>query len=105
MKTDRRDDRVRHDQLALALAVPEGPIATVEPPTSATREAPPGPVDAFLEGLTGEQLAAVTHGVGPLVMGAGGGSGKTLMITRQTAHLTTTRRAMADVLLAATSTC
>ena len=104
MKTDRRDDRARHDQLALALAVPEGPIATVEPPTSATREAPPGPVDAILEGLTGEQLAAVTHGEGPLLIVAGAGTGKTAVITRRIAHLITTRRARPEEILALTFT-
>src|SRR5437660_3307676 len=104
MKTDRRDDRARHDQLALALAVPEGPIATVEPPTSATREAPPGPADAILEGLTEEQLAAVTHGEGPLLIVAGAGTGKTAVITRRIAHLITTRRARPEEILALTFT-
>ena len=109
MKTDRREDRVRHDQLVLALAVPEGPIATAEPPIAPTREgpareAPPGPADAILEGLTGEQLAAVTHGEGPLLIVAGAGTGKTAVITRRIAHLITTRRARPEEILALTFT-
>src|SRR5437879_5006487 len=109
MKTDRREDRVRHDQLVLALAVPEGHIATAEPPTSPAgeapaREAPPGPADAILEGLTEEQLAAVTHGEGPLLIVAGAGTGKTAVITRRIAHLITTRRARPEEILALTFT-
>src|SRR5438105_14242725 len=102
MKTDRREDRVRHDQLVLALAVPEGPIATAEPLTAPTREAPPGPADAILEGLTGEQLAAVTHGEGPLLIVAGAGTGKTAVITRPIADLTPAPRARPEALAAPT---
>src|SRR5205807_3144197 len=109
MKTERREDRVRHDQLVLALAVPEGSIATAEPLTSPTREAPareapPGPADAIPEGLTGEQLAAVTHGEGPLLIVAGAGTGKTAVTTRRIAHLITTRRARPEEILALTFT-
>ncbi len=42
---------------------------------------------AWLEGLDGSQLEAVTHGSGPLVVMAGAGTGKTRMLTARVARL------------------
>ena len=101
---DRKDTRVRHDQIALALAASDGAGAAAElvaPPAVGTR---PTPGDAILEGLTEEQLAAVTHAEGPLLIVAGAGTGKTTVITRRIAHLITTRRAHPEEILALTFT-
>ena len=57
-----------------------------------SRPAPSG-VDALLDGLNPEQLRAVTHGDGPLLVVAGAGTGKTQVITRRIAWLIATRRA------------
>ncbi len=101
---DPRDDRVRHDQLALALAGADGVTARAGPPTISAARAVPSAGEAILEGLTGEQLAAVTHAEGPLLIVAGAGTGKTAVITRRIAHLITTRRARPEQILALTFT-
>lgn len=44
-------------------------------------------MDAILADLNPEQMRAVTHGAGPLLVVAGAGSGKTRVITRRVAHL------------------
>ncbi|MFQ5843774.1 MAG: ATP-dependent helicase, partial [Planctomycetota bacterium] len=44
-------------------------------------------MDPILDDLNPEQLEAVTHGTGPLLVVAGAGSGKTRVITRRVAHL------------------
>src|SRR5258706_8630628 len=54
---------------------------------------PPAGLDALLGGLNPEQLRAVTHGDGPLLVVAGAGTGKTQVITRRIAWLIATRRA------------
>ena len=61
-------------------------------------------LDALLAGLNGEQLRAVTHGEGPLLVVAGAGTGKTQVITRRIAWLIATRRARPSEILALTFT-
>jgi DNA helicase-2/ATP-dependent DNA helicase PcrA len=58
----------------------------------------------LLEGLNREQLRAVTHGDGPLLIVAGAGTGKTQVITRRIAWLIATRRARPSEILALTFT-
>jgi DNA helicase-2/ATP-dependent DNA helicase PcrA len=65
--------------------------------------ADPG-LDALLGGLNPEQLRAVTHGEGPLLVVAGAGTGKTQVITRRIAWLIATRRAKPSEILALTFT-
>ncbi len=59
---------------------------------------------ALLAGLNREQLRAVTHGDGPLLVVAGAGTGKTQVITRRIAWLIATRRAKPSEILALTFT-
>jgi DNA helicase-2/ATP-dependent DNA helicase PcrA len=61
-------------------------------------------LDALLGGLNPEQLRAVTHGEGPLLVVAGAGTGKTQVITRRIAWLVATRRAKPSEILALTFT-
>ncbi len=65
---------------------------------------PPAGLDALLGGLNPEQLRAVTHGDGPLLVVAGAGTGKTQVITRRIAWLIATRRAKPAEILALTFT-
>jgi len=58
----------------------------------------------ILEGLTPEQLEAVTHGQGPLLIVAGAGTGKTTVITRRIAHLILSGQAKPGEILALTFT-
>jgi len=64
------------------------------------------PADAaqILEGLNEEQLRAVTHGEGPLLIVAGAGTGKTQVLTRRIAWLIATKRARPEQILALTFT-
>ncbi|MDR7484147.1 MAG: ATP-dependent DNA helicase [Armatimonadota bacterium] len=64
----------------------------------------PEAAERALEGLTDAQAAAVTHGEGPLLIVAGAGTGKTLVITRRIAWLIATRRARPAEILALTFT-
>jgi DNA helicase-2/ATP-dependent DNA helicase PcrA len=64
----------------------------------------PEAVAKAVEGLTDDQTAAVTHGEGPLLIVAGAGTGKTLVITRRIAWLIATRRARPSEILALTFT-
>ncbi len=59
---------------------------------------------ALLGGLNPDQLRAVTHGAGPLLVVAGAGTGKTQVITRRIAWLIATRRARPAEILALTFT-
>ncbi len=65
---------------------------------------PPVGLDALLGGLNPDQLRAVTHGHGPLLVVAGAGTGKTQVITRRIAWLIATRRAKPAEILALTFT-
>ncbi len=55
-----------------------------------------------LEGLDPEQLAAVEHDQGPLLIVAGAGTGKTTVIARRIAHLISSGRARPSEILALT---
>jgi DNA helicase-2/ATP-dependent DNA helicase PcrA len=74
-----------------------------DPPAGAGGD-PPAGLDALLGGLNPEQLRAVTHGEGPLLVVAGAGTGKTQVITRRIAWLIATRRAKPSEILALTFT-
>ena len=65
---------------------------------------PPAGLDALLGGLNPDQLRAVTHGEGPLLVVAGAGTGKTQVITRRIAWLVATRRAKPGEVLGLTFT-
>jgi len=73
-------------------------------PAEAIGGDPPAGLDALLGGLNPEQLRAVTHGEGPLLVVAGAGTGKTQVITRRIAWLIATRRARPSEILALTFT-
>src|SRR5262245_6150968 len=77
--------------------VPDAPVDAIEGD-------PPAGLDALLGGLNPEQLKAVTHGEGPLLVVAGAGTGKTQVITRRIAWLIATRRARPSEILALTFT-
>ena len=67
-------------------------------------DAVPSGLEALLGGLNPDQLRAVTHGDGPLLVVAGAGTGKTQVITRRIAWLIATRRAKPSEILALTFT-
>ncbi|MDQ7857373.1 MAG: ATP-dependent DNA helicase [Armatimonadota bacterium] len=92
----RRPDGAASLQIALALdrEVGVGAPGSVGPEAEARA----------LEGLTGDQREAVTHGEGPLLVVAGAGTGKTLVLTRRIAWLIATRRARPSEILALTFT-
>ena len=73
-------------------------------PTDVACDASRRPSAALLGGLNPEQLRAVTHGEGPLLVVAGAGTGKTQVITRRIAWLIATRRARPSEILALTFT-
>ncbi|MEA2660939.1 MAG: ATP-dependent helicase UvrD/PcrA, partial [Chloroflexota bacterium] len=83
------------------LPVWDGFVTTSTEPLSGD---PPAGLDALLGGLNPEQLRAVTHGDGPLLVVAGAGTGKTQVITRRIAWLIATRRAKPSEILALTFT-
>lgn len=61
-------------------------------------------MDKILEGLNKEQIEAVTHKEGPLLIIAGAGTGKTTVITRRISWLVSGGLAKADEILALTFT-
>ena len=61
-------------------------------------------MEQLLGGLNPDQLRAVTHGDGPLLVVAGAGTGKTQVITRRIAWLIASRRARPSEILALTFT-
>jgi DNA helicase-2/ATP-dependent DNA helicase PcrA len=58
----------------------------------------------ILDGLNDRQREAVTHDLGPLLIVAGAGTGKTTVITRRIAHLIAQRKARPEEILALTFT-
>jgi DNA helicase-2/ATP-dependent DNA helicase PcrA len=94
--------RARREPIPLEqMPVWDGFVA--DPPSTAAGD-PPAGLDALLGGLNPEQLKAVTHGDGPLLVVAGAGTGKTQVITRRIAWLIATRRAKPSEILALTFT-
>jgi DNA helicase II / ATP-dependent DNA helicase PcrA len=80
-----------------------GDLVPVMDPNVAAPGMPAG-MDALLGGLDPDQLRAVTHKDGPLLVVAGAGTGKTQVITRRIAWLIATRRAKPSEILALTFT-
>src|SRR5690349_15848821 len=78
-------------------------LVPVMDPSVATPPVPEG-MDGLLGGLDPDQLRAVTHDDGPLLVVAGAGTGKTQVITRRIAWLIATRRAKPSEILALTFT-
>jgi DNA helicase-2/ATP-dependent DNA helicase PcrA len=94
--------RVAHEPPPLdQLPVWEGLVKAA--PVDVRGDVPAG-LDALLGGLNPDQLRAVTHGEGPLLVVAGAGTGKTQVITRRLAWLIATRRARPAEILALTFT-
>src|SRR5438309_2471534 len=93
---DRRRSLTLEDQPAGQLPLELSPAAG--------KEASESPVDRILADLNDEQRRAVTHEVGPLLIVAGAGTGKTAVITRRIAWLIATRRARPSEILALTFT-
>jgi len=60
--------------------------------------------EQIFEGLNEEQLRAVTHREGPLLIVAGAGTGKTAVITKRIAYLITAKHARPEEILALTFT-
>jgi DNA helicase-2/ATP-dependent DNA helicase PcrA len=78
-------------------------LVPVMDPSVATARTPAG-MEALLGGLNPDQLRAVTHRDGPLLVVAGAGTGKTQVITRRIAWLIASRRAKPSEILALTFT-
>ncbi len=60
--------------------------------------------NVITEGLNKEQIDAVMHGEGPLLIVAGAGTGKTLVLTRRIVHLIVSKKAHPSEILALTFT-
>src|SRR3989304_8518087 len=61
-------------------------------------------MNELLKNLNKEQIEAVTHGNGPLLIIAGAGTGKTTVITRRIAYIISSRMARPEEILALTFT-
>ncbi len=61
-------------------------------------------MEDLLSGLNPEQIKALTHGKGPLIIIAGAGTGKTKVITHRIAHLISSKMAKPEEILAVTFT-
>jgi len=94
--------RGRHEPAPLDQLPAWTDLVQVMDPTVA--ETPGSGLEALLGGLNPDQLRAVTHGTGPLLVVAGAGTGKTQVITRRIAWLIATRRARPSEILALTFT-
>jgi ATP-dependent DNA helicase UvrD/PcrA len=79
-------------------------LVPVMDPALTTAAAGPSGMEALLGGLNPDQLRAVTHDTGPLLVIAGAGTGKTQVITRRIAWLIASRRARPSEILALTFT-
>jgi DNA helicase-2/ATP-dependent DNA helicase PcrA len=78
-------------------------VPVMDPAVTGAAAGPSG-MEALLGGLNPDQLRAVTHGEGPLLVVAGAGTGKTQVITRRIAWLIASRRAKPSEILALTFT-
>ncbi len=78
-------------------------VPVMDPAATGVAEGRSG-MEALLGGLNPDQLRAVTHGEGPLLVVAGAGTGKTQVITRRIAWLIASRRARPSEILALTFT-
>ena len=78
-------------------------VPVMDPAATGAAPAASG-MESLLGGLNPDQLRAVTHGEGPLLVVAGAGTGKTQVITRRIAWLIATRRAKPSEILALTFT-
>jgi DNA helicase II / ATP-dependent DNA helicase PcrA len=78
-------------------------VPVMDPSVTGVAEGQSG-MEALLGGLNPDQLRAVTHGDGPMLVVAGAGTGKTQVITRRIAWLIASRRAKPSEILALTFT-
>ena len=78
-------------------------VPVMDPSVTGVAEGQSG-MEALLGGLNPDQLRAVTHGEGPMLVVAGAGTGKTQVITRRIAWLIASRRAKPSEILALTFT-
>ncbi|HUP54596.1 MAG TPA: ATP-dependent DNA helicase [Methylomirabilota bacterium] len=78
-------------------------VPVMDPAVTGAAAGPSG-MEGLLGGLNPDQLRAVTHVEGPLLVVAGAGTGKTQVITRRIAWLIAARRAKPSEILALTFT-